>query len=284
LLLPFDARLAMVDIEAAEIGRLRDIDIPVHADCKQTLLALVAAARSTQWPERNRWCAAVRHAADWHRRRFHDALAHDSEPIHPYRAAHELLAGLDNPIVVTDGGEAINWAEMAARVDGHGAFMVTGYLGCLGTGLPYALGAQRAHPDRQVVCITGDGALGFNIQEFDTLARHRLPVITAVMNNSSWGMSAHGQDAMCGPGHRTISELQQTRYDLVAQAFGCHGEHVTRCADIRPAVRRARASGLPACINVVIDETVVAPFTEALLGQKKKESDILIPYYDNLEI
>lgn len=282
-LLPFDAKLAMVDIEAAEIGRLRDIAVPVHADCKQTLLALLEAARRETWPDRSHWCAAVRHAADWHKRRFHDALTQDAEPIHPYRATHEVMSALDNPIVVTDGGEAINWAEMAARVSGHGAFMVTGYLGCLGTGLPYALGAQLAHPERPVVCITGDGALGFNIQEFDTLARHRLPVITVVMNNKSWGMSAHGQDALYGPGHRKIVELEQTRYDLVAQAFGCHGEHVTRSADIQPAVRRALDSGRPACINVVIDHTVVAPFTEALLGQKKKESDIIIPYYDNIE-
>lgn len=284
VLLPFGARLAVVDIEPSEIGRIRDAELAIQADCREMLSMLVAEARKRDWSDRSTWCAEVKRAAGWHRVRFADAMKSDSLPIHPYRAAHEVMAALDNPIIVTDGGEAINWTEMASNVSGHGSFMVTGYLGCLGTGLPYALGAKVACPDRQVICVTGDGALGFNLQEFDTLVRHKLPVITVVMNNKGWGMSVHGQQALYGSERRTIVDLLATRYDRVAEGFGCHGEHVTRIEEIVPAMRRAIASGLPACVNIEIDGEIVAPFTEDLLGQKKKESDILIPYYDALEV
>ena len=282
-LLPFEAKLAVVDIDAAEIAKVRDVEVAIHADCREALEQLVAAARERAWPERARWQFRVSTAAGWHRRRFASALSKDLHPIHPYRAAHEVMLALDNPIVVTDGGDATSWTEMTASISGHGAYMVTGYLGCLGTGLPYALGAKVAHPDRQVVCITGDGALGFNIQEFDTLVRHGLAVITVVMNNKSWGMSRHGQVALYGNRPGVIVDLAETRYDKVAEGFACHGELVTHVEQIRPAVTRALASGLPSCINIIIDGDIMSPFTEALLGQKKKETDIMIPYYERIE-
>lgn len=284
-LIPFAARFAVVDIEPSEIGRLRDAEIPVHADVAAALGAFVAAAQDRRWPDRTAWQETVRYNRDWHRRRYADALSGDDCPIHPYRAATEVMEALeDDAIVVTDGGEAYNWTELAARVEGHGSFMVTGYLGCLGTGVPFAMGAKVAHPDRQVVCVTGDGAVGFNIQEFDTLVRHNLPVVTVVMNNKCWGMSVHGQEAMYGKNRLTISELAPSRYDQVAEAFGCHGELVTKPDEVRPAVARALASGRPACVNVMIDGGVVAPFTEAQLGRKTKEAEIILPYYDNLDV
>ncbi|MGE3397109.1 MAG: thiamine pyrophosphate-binding protein [Sphingomonas sp.] len=282
-LLPFDTRLVVVDIDGAETARLRDPEIRIHADCREALTQLIAGARERAWPERSRWQGRIATAGRWHEARFAAALTRDDRPIHPYRAAHEVMAALEDPIVVTDGGDAISWTEMATNVSGDAAFMVTGYFGCLGTGLPFALGASVGAPERQVVCVTGDGALGFNIQEFDTLARHGLPVVVAVMNNSAWGMSLHGQIALYGNEPRVIVDLAQTRYDQVAQAFGCYGELVVAADEIGPAIARARASGKPSCINIIVDAKVPSPFTEQLIGQKKKESDILIPYYDAIE-
>lgn len=73
-----------------------------------------------------------------------------------------------------------------------------GYLGCLGIGMPFAIGSEVANPDKRVVCIVGDGAVDLNIQEFDTMVRHDLPVVTIVLNNKAWGICVHGQQAMYG--------------------------------------------------------------------------------------
>ena len=139
-------------------------------------------------------------------------------------------------------------------------------MGCLGTGMPFAIAAKVAHPDRPVLCIVGDGSVGLNFAEFDTMVRHRLPIVTVVNNDQIWGMSAHGQDLIYGAGRRVVTELGATRYDLAAQGFGCHAEHVTLPTELPGALERAFRSGLPACVNVMSDPSVIAPVTLAMVG------------------
>lgn len=121
-----------------------------------------------------------------------------------------------------------------------------GYQGHLGVGPGWAIGAQRAEPARRIVQITGDGAVGFHIQELDTMVRHGLPIVTVVLSNDTWGMSIHGQDAVFGSGNDIITRLAPTRYERVAEAFGGYGERVEQLADVGPVVRRALDSGRPA--------------------------------------
>jgi acetolactate synthase-1/2/3 large subunit len=169
--------------------------------------------------------------------------------------------------------------------------MTHGYLGCLGTGMPFAIAAKVAHPERPVLCIVGDGSVGLNFAEFDTMVRHRLPIVVVVNNDQIWGMSAHGQDLIYGEGRRVVTELGPTRYDLAAAGFGCHAEHVVDPGEIRPALERAFASGKPACVNVMTDPSVISPVTVAMVGGARPQpaavtdakSTIQIPYYENLE-
>lgn len=114
------------------------------------------------------------------------------------------------------------------------------------------------------------------------MVRHGLPIVTVVLNNACWGMSIHGQHAVYGAGNDVITRLSDTRYDRVAEAFGCYGEHVTDPAEVRPAVERAFASGRPACINVATSATVVHPATTMMLGDLEATDEIVIPYYENL--
>ena len=115
------------------------------------------------------------------------------------------------------------------------------------------------------------------------MVRHQLPIVTIVFNNQSWGMSLHGQDIMYGRNRLVGSELNATRYDDVAAGFGCHGELVETIDQLVPALERAFASGKPACVNVMIDKWVVAPYTLALMGTWDKETQIALPYYDNID-
>jgi acetolactate synthase-1/2/3 large subunit len=217
---------------------------------------------------------------------FAQALASETAPIHPYRLAAEVARALPrDAIVAADGGETASWMDMVADVRGGGSWMSHGYLGCLGTGMPFAIAAKVAHPGRPVLCIVGDGSVGLNFAEFDTMVRHRLPIVVVVNNDQIWGMSAHGQDLIFGEGHRVATQLAPTRYDLAAAGFGCHAEHVTEPSGIRPALERAFASGKPACVNVMTDGSVIAPVTVAMVGgaRPREETRIQIPYYENLE-
>lgn len=284
------ARVIQVDIEGEEIGRNRDIELAIVADCRETLHALNAAATERRWPDRTAWQQTVRDARELPRQLFAGALTSDATPIHPFRMAHEIAqaAGRD-AIIVADGGETANWMELAAQIYGGGRWLSHGYLGCLGTGMPFAIAAKVAHPDRPVICVIGDGSVGLNFAEFDTMVRHRLPIVTVVNNDQQWGMSAHGQDLIFGDGHRMVTDLAPTRYDLAAAGFGCHAEHVERAEDLAPALQRALRAGRPACVNVMTDPSVIAPITIAMVGAAKPAETsadgerVQLPYYEDLE-
>ena len=138
--------------------------------------------------------------------------------------------------------------------------------------MPFAIGSQIVHPDRRVVVI-GDGAVGLNIQEFDTMVRHDLPIVTVVLNNKAWGMCVHGQQHMFGSNRLVVTQLGDGRYDQVAHGFGCHGEFVEKGNDIGAAVRRTLDSGRRACINIITDLDAVFGDTgqsrEGVSGRRK---------------
>lgn len=288
-ILPEDCKLAQVDIDAGEMGRLRPVDIPVEADCRAMLNALNDAAPAFSWPNRSDWARTIRALACWHETAFSEAGKTDRAPAHPYLALQEVFAAVDSDtIVCADGGEASQWAELAAPASHPGQFMGHGYLGCLGIGMPFAIGAQIANPDRRVICIVGDGAAGLNIQEFDTMVRHNLPIVTIILNNKAWGMCVHGQAAMFGGNRLVVTELGESRYEQVAEGFGCYGDYVERPDQVREAVTTALASGRPACINILTDLGVVfgPPGKPAKVTDPDVEDDreIEMPYYDNLNV
>lgn len=283
------ARLIQVDIEGEEIGRNRDVDLGIVADCRKALEAFIDAAKAWRWTRREAWLEAVERAKGLSAAMFADALRSDAVPIHPYRLAHEIAQALaPDAIIVADGGETASWMDMAAVVRGGGHWLSHGYLGCLGTGMPFAIAAQVAHPGRQVLCIIGDGSVGLNFAEFDTMARHGLPIVTVVNNDQQWGMSLHGQELIYGRDRIVATELGPTRYDLAAQGFGCYGELVERPQEIGSAIRRAFESGKPACLNVMTDPRVIAPVTQAMVGGvKPKETapgKVSMPYYGEREV
>jgi len=278
-------KLVHVDADAAEIGRLGPVDVAITADCAQTLAALLATAgaEGAAWPDRAGWAEQAAGAHRLLETLFAGAPELVNGRLHPYRAVREVLAALEpGAIVVTDGGEAAAWADSAMTATEPELVFRLGYQGHLGVGHGWAIGAQTAEPARRVVQITGDGAVGFHIQELDTMVRHRLPIVTVVLSNDAWGMSIHGQDAVFGPGNDIVTRLAATPYERVAEAFGAHGERVDKLAAVGPAVRRALDSGRPALINLIVSNDVVHPVTTMLLGDVTATDQIVVPYYQNL--
>ncbi|HEY2591585.1 MAG TPA: thiamine pyrophosphate-binding protein, partial [Steroidobacteraceae bacterium] len=257
-LVPSAARVIHVEIDPREIGKLRDAALAIPADSRETLRALAAKARGRRLRERSAWQQMVRSARAARRERLREALASPTPPIHPYQAVAAIVDHMPaDTIVIGDGAEAYHWMNEVIRQDRPGSYITHGFLGAVGFGLGLAIGAQIAHPSRPVLCLAGDGAVGFTIAEFDTLARHRLPVVVVVMNNRSWAASQHFQEMIGNPVAGT--RLSGARYDQVAEGFGCEGRHITHIEELGPAIREAFARGRPVCLNVEIDVTPMPP-------------------------
>ncbi|MFY9690001.1 MAG: thiamine pyrophosphate-binding protein [Candidatus Acidiferrales bacterium] len=263
---PLAAEIIHVEIDPKEIGRLRQVAVPIVADPRETLRALNAKARSERWPDRKKWQQAIRDAKTERCKGLQKDLDRPAPPIHPLQAVSAIVGNIDeNAIIVGDGAEAYHWMNEVIHQNHAGSYITHGFLGAVGFGLGLSLGAQVAHPKRQVLCLVGDGAIGFTIAEFDTMIRHKLPIVAVVMNNHSWAASQHFQEIVSGR-HRLIgTELRDANYHEVAAAFGCHAQRVTEIKDLGPAIRAAFASGKPACVNVSIDVAPIPPELHLLM-------------------
>ncbi|MGU7783290.1 thiamine pyrophosphate-binding protein [Burkholderia sp. PU8-34] len=286
-LIPTDATVIQVDIKAEEIGRLREIDLGITADCREMLIGLIQHDDLSPWPDRSEWSKSLVPATP--SKRNNEDVSQDTLPTPAVAAAVIAASVPSNAILVTDGGETPAWLDAVAPSLSPNRWLGHGYLGLCGEGMPLAVGAQVAKPESRVICFTGDGSVGFNFAEFDTMVRHNLPIVVIVNNDAQWGMSAHGQDLAFGAGNRMVSELLRTRYDQAAAGFGAYGEFVERLEDLGPAIERALESRRPACINVATDATAIAPVTRRLLGLAAEglvgpNGKARVPYADILEI
>jgi len=289
--IPPEATVVQVDIEGEEIGRNRDVEVGIVADCGVFLGQVLDGARRRRWRIRERWLEALSRARAAQEQAFAPVLEREGSPIHPYRLAKEIAQRLGpDDVVVADGGEAASWIGDAVRMRRPGRFLSHGYLGCLGVGLPFAAACKLAHPDARVLLVTGDGSAGLNFAEVDTAARHRLPFVCVIFNDQAWGMSRHGQQILF-QGRTVATELGLVRYERAAEGFGAHAEFVESPAEIGPALDRAFASGRVACVNAAIDPEVIAPVTLAMMGlgggsrgASGSSRETVLPYYGRRQL
>ena len=140
--------------------------------------------------------------------------------------------------------------------------MDPGPLGTLGVGVPFAMAAKVASPEKEVVVLFGDGAFSLTGWDFETMVRFNLPFVGIVGNNSSMNQIRYGQIQKYGEARGRIGNtLGSVPYDQFAKMLGGYGEEVRDPKSIGPALRRARESGLPSLINVWVDPEAYAPGT-----------------------
>jgi acetolactate synthase-1/2/3 large subunit len=251
-----DAKLIQLDFGPNRLEKNRQPDVGMVGDIGATLSAIRDAAGSSSHGD---WVAELRQTETEKRGEESEALNDDRSPLHPMRLYRELGEFLDrDAIVIGDGGDFVSFAGRVFETWEPGCWMDPGPYGCLGAGPGQAIGAKLAHPDRQVCLLLGDGAFGFSGMEFDTMARHGLPIVGVVGNNGIWALEHHPMKFLYG--YSLAAELTpETRYDEVVTALGGHGELVRSPEDMQPALERAFASGKPALVNVLTDPEVVYP-------------------------
>jgi acetolactate synthase-1/2/3 large subunit len=253
-LIPETARLIWIDTAPEAIGVNRPPEVGIAGDVGAVLEQLAAATPKRR--KRMAWVAHIREEEEAACRREEPMMASDQVPIHPLRLCRELRDALDrDAYVIGDGGDIVSWGARVINAWEPGHWLDAGPMGTLGAGTGYAIAARVARPDKQVAVLFGDGAFGLNGMEFETMARHNLPVVAVIGNDGQWGQIKHPQKAMIG--HSTAADLAPgIRYDRMVEALGGCGELVERPEDIRPAIERAFASGRPACVNVLTDPTI----------------------------
>ena len=256
-----DARLIVIDVDGHR--KHREAEVSMYGDLKAALAALVEAANGI--PERRSWLELLRASEARARERDASMTQSASSPVHPARLVAEVDRFCDpDAIYVGDGGDFVSFAGRLIERPAPGLWIDPGPFGSLGSGPAYAMAAKLARPERQVMLLSGDGAFGFSAMEFDTMVRHRIPVVCVVGNNGIWALEKHPMQNMLGMS--IAADLApHTRYDKVVEALGGYGEMVERPEEIRPALERAFASGLPACVNVICDPDAEYPRSSVLM-------------------
>lgn len=253
-LLKASTKIIQVDIHAADIGQNRPVEVGLIGDAKAVLAQLQTALTGQTMDIESDWAGTVQVMRDVARESAVQGLERDRALIHPAMLCREVreLLPIDAAVVV-DGGDVAGFAVLTLNAPAPSSLIWIGAFGHLGVGLPFALAGKLANPGKPVVLLTGDGSFGFSAMEFDTAVRHRIPVICIIANDGGWGQIRRGQRREYGADRLVGVELGGTRYDQVAADLGGYGSYVETLDQLKPALEKAFATGLPACINVKTD-------------------------------
>jgi acetolactate synthase-1/2/3 large subunit len=248
---PGSQKVIQIDVDANNVGVTRPLKLGIIADVRSALEGIADRLRAMDRPRRQGDALARYRKTDAQVRAAHlEPVEQWQGPgIHPGRVLATIgdVFGSD-PIYCVNGGYTALWAFMLLPSTRARSYHGNLELGMLGTGIPQAVGSKLGAPDREVVCVTGDGAAGFNIMEMQSAARENLKLTTIVFTDGSWTMEESNQLMLYA---RTFgTEQGPIRWDIVAQGLGCHGEYVEKIEDLEAALRRCRETDGPSLVCV----------------------------------
>jgi acetolactate synthase I/II/III large subunit len=244
-------KLIHIDIDPRNMGVSRPVTLGIVAEARSALEGISAKLRGRTLSSRNRTDLQAQRIAhtEWTQALAAPVAAWQGPGIHPGQAIGLVGRAFGrDAIYCIDGGMTSLWAAMALPSTRPSSFHGILELGMLGVGIPAALGAKLGDPLRDVVCITGDGAAGFNIMELQTAVREGLKITFVVMAEGEWTMEVPNEMARWGKTFGT--SMGKIRWDTVAQGLGAHGEYIESMADLEPALARAKVHNGPALLCV----------------------------------
>ena len=175
--------------------------------------------------------------------------------MHPNRIFAAIRAvAPEDAVQIADGGDILSFARLGLD---RRTYLDSGAFGCLGVGVPFAVAAALAHPDRAVVLVTGDGALGFNAMEIDTAVRHGAKAVFIVANNAAWNIERYDQIENYG-GRVVGTELRRSDYAALARSLGAHGERVERAEDLAGRAAARAGTTRPRVLDVLVTRDAVS--------------------------
>ncbi|MGX9835264.1 acetolactate synthase large subunit [Enterobacter dykesii] len=242
-----NAKIIHVDIDRAELGKIKQPHVAIQGDVAEVLAQLI--------PQTN---AADR--ADWRQlvadlqREFPGAIPTEGDPLSHYGLINAVAACVDDSaIITTDVGQHQMWTAQAYPLNRPRQWLTSGGLGTMGFGLPAAVGAALANPDRKVICFSGDGSLMMNIQEMATAAENQLDVKIILMNNEALGLVHQQQSLFYKQGVFAATYPGMINFMQIAAGFGLHTCDLNAEEDAHAALQAAISRPGPALIHVRID-------------------------------
>ena len=243
-----DATIIHVDIDPAEIGKNKLIDIPIVGDLKHVLNEInheLTPQTHESWLERIR---------EWREEYPIRVRPHEGNSLLPQKVIQEIdniVKG--NAIVVTDVGQHQMWVSQFITFSKPNTIITSGGAGTMGFGLPAAIGAQVAQPDKKVVLITGDGGLQMNSQELLLLKAYNIPVKVVIINNGFLGMVRQWQELFNQRRYSFVDLEVNPDFETLAKAYGVQGVTLSTIEELRSQLRDLILSDEPVVINCVVE-------------------------------
>ncbi len=252
------AKIIHIDIDPTSISKNVQVDIPIVADCRNALEALNHWFDTTsgikleeEKANHSAWIEMIHNWEKKHPMTWHDDDSGSIKPQYVVEKLHELTGG--EAIITTEVGQNQMWAAQFYKFDAARRFVTSGGLGTMGYGLPAAIGAQLAFPDKTVIDIAGDGSIQMNIQELATARQYNLPVKVAILNNNYLGMVRQWQELFYNRRYAaTAMDVLPDFVDL-AKAYGAVGLRATKKSEVEPVISEALATD-----NVVLMDFRIA--------------------------
>ena len=267
-----DATLIHIDQDYRTVGKNRDITLGLAGDPGAILEAVhkvVSSNKKNGSENRKSWLDELRSEEIERTEKLMPMFKSEESPIHPYRLAWEINEFLtEDTIYIGDGGDIVTISAQAVQPRSPGNWMDPGALGSLGVGTGFAMAAGLANPDKEVVCLYGDGSFGMTVFDMETANRFGAPYIAIVGNNSHMNQIRYGQITKYGEERGNIgNKLGDVPFSGFAEMLGGYGAEIREPQEIQPALQKARESvkstGKSAVINVWVNPDEYAPGTKA---------------------
>ena len=267
-----DATLIHIDQDYRTVGKNRDITLGLAGDPGAILEAVhkeVASNKENGSDKRKPWLEELRSEEIEKTEKLMPMFKSDESPIHPYRLAWEINEFLtEDTIYIGDGGDIVTISAQAVQPRSPGNWMDPGALGSLGVGTGFAMAAGLANPDKEILCLYGDGSFGMTVFDMETANRFGAPYIAIVGNNSHMNQIRYGQITKYGEERGNIgNKLGDVQFSVFAEMLGGYGAEIHQPQEIQPALQKARESvkstGKSAVINVWVNPDEYAPGTKA---------------------
>ncbi len=277
-----NAKIIHVDIDRAELGKIKQPHVAIQGDVAEVLAQLIP---QTDASDRADWRQLV---ADL-QKEFPGAIPTEGDPLSHYGLINAVAACVDDSaIITTDVGQHQMWTAQAYPLNRPRQWLTSGGLGTMGFGLPAAVGAALANPDRKVICFSGDGSLMMNIQEMATAAENQLDVKIILMNNQALGLVHQQQSLFYTQGVFAATYPGTINFMQIAAGFGLHTCDLNAEADPHAALQAAISRPGPALIHVRIDpEQKVYPMVPPgaanteMVGNKPCRNNMITSFWNS---
>lgn len=247
---PGQAKTVQIEIDPTRIGLRCPVEVGLVGDCRTVLRALLPMVDKRR--NRDFLHEAQDRMKDW-RKLMKERGTRDDMPMKPQVVTYELNRLLDdNAIVSSDSGTIATWSARYIEMRGDMQFSLSGTLATMANGLPYSIGAAVAHPDRQVVCVVGDGGFTMLMGEVATLVKHKLNVKVIIIKNNALGEIKWEQIVLEGNPEYGV-ELQPIDFAAYAEACGAKGLTIEKPEDARKVLQQALKHDGPVVVQAVVD-------------------------------